>query len=216
MKKETKKLIRKIAFFLPLVLIFGIFALNSYIEIRTAPYIYDDIENIPENEVGLLLGTSKYSLYGGENLFYRNRIEAAVKLYENSKIRYIIVSGDNSSEEYNEPVNMKNDLLEKGVAEENIILDYAGFRTLDSVVRSKEVFGQEEITVISQKFHNERAIFIAMSRDIDAIAYNAKSVGFKYGLKTQIREYFARVKMLLDIVVNKQPKFLGEKMLIIK
>jgi len=216
MKKETKKLIRKIAFFLPLVLIFGIFALNSYIEIRTAPYIYDDIENIPENEVGLLLGTSKYSLYGGENLFYRNRIEAAVKLYENSKIRYIIVSGDNSSEEYNEPVNMKNDLLEKGVAEENIILDYAGFRTLDSVVRSKEVFGQEEITVISQKFHNERAIFIAMSRGIDATAYNAKSVGFKYGLKTQIREYFARVKMLLDIVVNKQPKFLGEKMLIIK
>jgi len=216
MKKETKKLIRKIAFFLPLVLIFGIFALNSYIEIRTAPYIYDDIENIPENEVGLLLGTSKYSLYGGENLFYRNRIEAAVKLYENSKIRYIIVSGDNSSEEYNEPVNMKNDLLEKGVAEENIILDYAGFRTLDSVVRSKEVFGQEEITVISQKFHNERAIFIAMSRGIDATAYNAKSVGFKYGLKTQIREYFARVKMLLDIVVNKQPKFLGEKILIIK
>jgi len=216
MKKETKKLIRKIAFFLPLVLIFGIFALNSYIEIRTAPYIYDDIENIPENEVGLLLGTSKYSLYGGENLFYRNRIEAAVKLYENGKIHYIIVSGDNSSEKYNEPVNMKNDLLEKGVAEENIILDYAGFRTLDSVVRSKEVFGQEEITVISQKFHNERAIFIAMSRGIDATAYNAKSVGFKYGLKTQIREYFARVKMLLDIVVNKQPKFLGEKILIIK
>src|SRR6056297_1189235 len=216
MKKKTKKIIRKIALFLPLVFILGIFALNSYIEISTEPYIYDNLENIPKNEVGLLLGTSKYSIYGGENLFYRNRIEAAVELYENDKIDYIIVSGDNSSEEYNEPANMKNDLLKKGVSEENIFLDYAGFRTLDSVVRSKEVFGQEKITVISQKFHNERAVFIAMSRDIDAIAYNAKSVSFKYGLKTQIREYFARVKMLLDIVVNKQPKFLGEKMLIIK
>ncbi len=216
MKKETKKLIKKIIFLSPLVMILSILILNFYIEFRTQPYLYDDVDNIPQNEVGLLLGTSKYSPYGGENLFYKYRIEATVELYENDKINYIIVSGDNSTKEYNEPVNMMNDLIEKGVKKEDIFLDFAGFRTLDSVVRSKEVFNEDKITIISQKFHNERAIFIANSRNIEAIGYNAKDVSFKYGFKTQLREYLARVKMIIDIAVNKQPKFLGEKILIIK
>jgi len=186
------------------------------VEFRTKNYIYDDVNNIPQNEVGLLLGTSKYLPYGGENLFYKYRIEAAVELYKNNKINYIIVSGDNSTKEYNEPVNMMDDLIKEGVKKEDIFLDFAGFRTLDSVVRSKEVFDEDKITIISQEFHNERAIFIAMSRNIEAIGYNAKDVSFKYGFKTYIREYLARVKMVIDILINKQPKYLGEKILIIK
>jgi SanA protein len=172
------------------------------------------VNDIPKNEVGLLLGTSKTLSSGVENLYYKYRIEAAVELYKNEKINYIIVSGDNSTKEYNEPINMQKDLIKKGVNSEDIFLDYAGFRTLDSVVRSKEIFRQEKITIISQRFHNERAVFIAMSRDIQAIGFNARDVSLKYGFKTRVREYFARVKMILDIILNKQPRFLGEEIII--
>lgn len=216
MKLETKKLIKKSILLSPLVIIILVLIMNFYVEQKTKDYIYDDVNNIPKNEVGLLLGTSKYLTSGIENLYYTYRIQAAVELYENKKIDIIIVSGDNSTKEYNEPAMMMNDLVEKGVKKEDIVLDYAGFRTLDSVVRSKEIFEQNKITIISQKFHNERAIFIAMIKDIDAIGYNAKDVNIRYGFKTQVREYLARVKMFFDIAVNKQPKFLGEKILIIK
>lgn len=216
MKLETKKLIKKSILLSPLVIIILILLINFYVEQKTKDYIYDDVDNIPKNEVGLLLGTSKYLTSGIENLYYTYRIQAAVELYENEKIDIIIVSGDNSTKDYNEPVMMMNDLVEKGVKEEDIVLDYAGFRTLDSVVRSKEIFEQNKITIISQRFHNERAIFIAKTKDINAIGYNAKDVNIRYGFKTQIREYLARVKMFFDIAVNKQPKYLGEKILIIK
>jgi len=211
MKFLTIKKLSKYFIYLFISIVIFIFTLNYFIEIRTESYLYDSVNNIPENEVGLLLGTSKNLSSGAENLYYKYRIEAAVELYENGKIHYIIVSGDNSTKEYNEPVNMQKDLIKKGVNPEDIFLDYAGFRTLDSVVRSKEIFGQEKITIISQRFHNERAVFIAMSRDIEAIGYNAEDVSLKYGFKTRVREYFARVKMILDIVLNKQPRFLGEK-----
>lgn len=216
MKLETKKLIKKSILLSPLVIIILVLIMNFYVEQKTKDYIYDDVNNIPKNEVGLLLGTSKYLTSGIENLYYTYRIQAAVELYENKKIDIIIVSGDNSTKEYNEPAMMMNDLVEKGVKKEDIVLDYAGFRTLDSVVRSKEIFEQNKITIISQKFHNERAIFIAKIKDINAIGYNAKDVNIRYGFKTQVREYLARVKMFFDIAVNKQPKFLGEKILIIK
>ena len=106
---------------------------------------------------------------------------------------------------------MRNDLVEMGVDKDDIYLDYAGFRTLDSVVRSKEIFGQESITVISQAFHNKRAIFIADNKGVAAVGYNAKDVNFRTGFKTNVRELFARVKMVVDLVVDIQPRFLGER-----
>ncbi len=216
MKFLTKNKLIKIFVYLPILIIIFIFVLNYYIETRVDSYLYDSIQEIPSNEVGLLLGTSKYLSSGIENLYYKYRIEAALELYNNKKIKYIIVSGDNSTKEYNEPFNMQKDLIEKGVNSEDIFLDYAGFRTLDSVIRSKEIFGQKNITIISQKFHNERAIFIAKSKDIQAVGFNAKDVSLKYGLKTRLREYLARVKMVMDIALNKQPKFLGEKIIILE
>jgi len=216
MKFLTKNKLIKIFVYLPILIIIFIFVLNYYIETRVDSYLYDSIQEIPSNEVGLLLGTSKYLSSGIENLYYKYRIEAALELYNNKKINYIIVSGDNSTKEYNEPFNMQKDLIEKGVNSEDIFLDYAGFRTLDSVIRSKEIFGQKNITIISQKFHNERAIFIAKSKDIQAVGFNAKDVSLKYGLKTRLREYLARVKMVMDIALNKQPKFLGEKIIILE
>ncbi len=111
---------------------------------------------------------------------------------------------------------MKNDLIAKGVPEDRIFEDFAGFRTLDSVVRAKEIFGQDDITIISQKWHNERAIYLAEANDINAIGFNAKGVKitYRFGLKTRIREYFARVKVFIDLIIGKEPKFLGKKIII--
>jgi SanA protein len=174
--------------------------------------LYSDIEKVPYNRVGLLLGTSKYSVGGTINQYYQFRIDAAVALFRAGKIDYIIVSGDNRHESYNEPREMRRNLLEAGVPEDRIILDFAGFRTLDSVIRSKEVFGQQSITIISQAFHIERAIYIAVRNDIDAIGFAAKDVSNVWVYSNFIREYLARVKLMLDIYVfDTQPKFLGEK-----
>ena len=173
--------------------------------------VYNSIEKIPSNNVGLVLGTSKYLKSGYINAYYTYRIDATVKLYKANKISFVLVSGDNGNSEYDEPTTMKEDLIEQGIPANKIFLDYAGFRTFDSVIRADKVFGQSKITVISQKFHIERAIFIANRNNIEAIGFVASNVSVNYGFKTMIREKFARVKLMLDIILNKQPKFLGTK-----
>ena len=173
---------------------------------------YDSAEEIPYNHTGLVLGTSKKAKGGGENLFFKYRMEAAVELYKAGKINFIIVSGDNSEFYYNETRDMKKSLVKMGIPEDCIVEDFAGFSTLDSVIRAKEVFGQDSVTVISQEFHNQRAIFIGKNHDIYALGFNAKKVPAKYSTFTHTREYFARVKALLDIyVLRRMPKFYKEK-----
>lgn len=190
----------------------------------TAPFLADvlvaqktknthffDLKDLPNKKVGLVLGTSKYLSNGNINLYYKYRIDATVELFNAGKIQYILVSGDNRKEHYNEPETMKADLIAAGIPEDKIVLDYAGFRTLDSMLRCKEVFGETDIIVISQKFHNERAIYIAQANGMNVLGYNAKDVNKKAGIKVAIREKFARVKMLLDLTFNKQAKFYGPK-----
>ncbi len=190
------------------------FISNYYVNKSTQSRIFTSVTDIPKNKVGLLLGTGKYLENGNINLYYKYRIDAALKLFLAGKIDFILISGDNSKKEYDEPSMMKNDLIEKGVPVEKIYLDYAGFRTLDSVVRSKFIFGQNKITFISQKFHNQRAVFIANYFGIEAVAFNAKDVNSKYGFKTRLREVFARAKAVVDIVFNIEPKFYGDKIII--
>lgn len=187
---------------------------NRTIKKHTSAQIYSEVITIPQNNVGLLLGTSPKLKNGNNNLYFDYRILAAVELYKAGKIKYILISGDNRREDYNEPEEMKKALMQKGIPEKSIYLDYAGFRTLDSVVRAKEVFGQNRLTIISQRFHNERAIYLAEKNGINAIGYNAKDVNAYSGLKTNIRELFARVKMFIDLATDKQPHFLGEKIII--
>ncbi|MBV7270452.1 SanA/YdcF family protein [Winogradskyella luteola] len=187
----------------------GVFMTYHWISFRTNGFVYDDISAIPKNKVGLLLGTGKYAASGNINLFYKYIVDAAVKLYKGGKIEYILVSGDNSRKDYDEPSDFKKDLIAKGIPEHKIFLDYAGFRTLDSVVRAKKVFGQTSVTFISQKFHNQRAIYIAHHYNIKAIGFNARDV-----YKSHLREYLARSKASLDLVFNVKPKFLGEKIII--
>ena len=187
----------------------GVFMTYHWVSFKTKDSIYNDVDSIPKNKVGLVLGTGKYVASGNINLFYKYRIDAAVELYKAGKIEYILVSGDNSRKDYDEPSDFKNDLIARGIPEHKIFLDYAGFRTLDSVIRAKEIFGQTSITFISQEFHNQRAIYIADHFDIDAVGFNAKDV-----YKSHYREYLARSKASLDLVFNVQPKFLGEKIVI--
>ena len=193
----------------------GIFGADRLVEKSASDKVFNSTNKIPHNKVGLFLGTGKILSNGRINLYYKYRIEAAVKLFKAGKIDFILVSGDNSTKDYDEPSTIKEDLIKKGIPSSKIYLDYAGFRTLDSVVRCKEIFGQNSITIISQQFHNERAIYIAKRKDIDAVGFNAKDVNVHYGFKTRLRERFARVKMVIDLIFGKKPKFLGEKIEIV-
>jgi len=187
---------------------------DQLIRYRTKQKLYNTIEEIPHNKVGLLLGTSKYATTGQVNLYYQYRIDAAVSLYNQQKIDYILISGDNGLIEYNEPRTIRNDLIKAGIPSDCIVLDYAGFRTWDSIIRAKKVFGETKFTVISQQFQNERAIFIGARNQMDLIGFNAKDVSKSYGAKTLFREKFARVNLIFDIIINKQPKYLGNTIVI--
>jgi len=183
---------------------------NRSINVNAEGLTYYSVKAIPYNKVGLVLGTSKYLTSGGINPYFLYRIEAAVNLYNSGKVEVLLVSGDNAHRSYNEPIQFQKELVKLGVPESCIVLDYAGFSTLDSVIRANEVFGQESFTIISQQFHNERAIFIAKHHHLKTIGFNARDVGGSNGLKVQLREYLARSKAVLDIFFGRQPKFLGE------
>ncbi|MBR9861557.1 vancomycin high temperature exclusion protein [bacterium] len=198
-------------FFSGILIFLGTVMVFRVVRVKSQPFLYEDPNRVPEHKVGLVLGTSKYAMSGNVNLYYKYRIDAVVELYNAGKIKYVLISGDNGTPEYNEPQTIKEDLIRRGIPAEKIFLDYAGFRTLDSVVRAWKIFGQNSFIVISQRFHNERAIYIARSYGIRAIGFNAQGVGRNYGFKTKIRERLARDKMVLDLLFNKQPKFLGEK-----
>jgi SanA protein len=189
---------------------------HFWVTFQTQNRLYSDIDAIPAKKVALLLGTVRRLRHGRINRYFKYRIDAAVQLYKAGKIKHIIASGDNRSRFYNEPLEMKKSLMEHGIPKQAITLDYAGFRTLDSVVRCKKVFLQDDIIIVSQAFHNQRAIFIGDFYDIQAIGFNAKDVPFMVDQKTPIREYLARFKAFLDLYFLKtQPKFLGEKVEIV-
>lgn len=181
------------------------------ISMMTSFLVYRDVDTIPEREVGLLLGTTPGS-NGQVNLFFSTRIEATKELYEKEKIHHILVSGDNSTVAYNEPETMRKALIKAGIPEIDITLDYAGFRTLDSVVRASEIFSLTgSFTIISQPFHVERALFLARANDIDAIGFGAANVSLKIGAIPYIREIGARWIAVYDAIFGTDPKVLGEK-----
>lgn len=195
--------------FLILVASIAVHYCNLRVEKAAKDRLYSDFKQMPYRKVGLVLGTAKYLQGGLVNPYYRYRIDAAIQLDRQGRVKYLIVSGDNSRQDYNEPGQMRLDLMAAGVDSSRIYLDYAGFRTFDSMVRLKEVFSQESVTVISQRFHNERALFIASREGIDAIGFNAEDVSSDISYKVQIREKLARIKLFLDYAFGKQPKFLG-------
>jgi len=215
MNKQRKKLLR-ISIVLLIVLsvtLIGIsIVVSRYMILKASSgKTYSDVQALPTNEVGLVLGCSRILPDGRENLFFKYRISAAFEAFNNGKIEYVIVSGDNHIKSYDEPSEMKAALVKMGIPDKNIYCDYAGFRTLDSIVRAKEVFKVSKITVISQEFHNQRAIFIGQKRGLDVIGFNAKDVNSRSAIKTRCREHLARVKAVIDVmIIKRNPKFLGD------
>lgn len=203
MVKRAVKVSIAIGFFsLTVLLLCNFWVVNS-----TRHQVYFNIDQLPANDIGLVLGTSKFVQSGKENLFFRYRMEATARLWKKGKIKYIILSGNNDSEYYNEPSDMRKALLKLGVPDAVMTLDYAGYRTFDSVVRCKEVFNQDRITIISQNFHNARALYIGNHEGIAAVAFAAQDVPDGYSLRTLIREYLARPLAILDVyIVHPQPE----------
>ncbi|EOD79190.1 SanA protein [Grimontia indica] len=189
----------------------AIAAMDFWVTFQAKDRIYNSVDNTPNRHIGLVLGTSKY-IGRTLNPYYTYRIEAAQELYLSKKVEVMLLSGDNAHRSYNEPWTMKRDMLKAGIPDDRIFLDYAGFRTLDSIIRAKKVFDADEFTLVTQAFHCERALFIADYYDIDAICLAVPSPGGTAGMKIRARETLARVKAVLDIyVLNEQPKFLGPK-----
>ena len=175
--------------------------------------LFSNVADLPTTKVGLVFGTTD-RVNGRENLYYRYRIDAAVRVWKSGKLDTLIVSGDNYSSPlyYNEPEKMKQDLMERGIPGDRIVCDRKGLRTLDSVVRAKEIYGTNSILLISQRFQNERAIYLAKANGIEAFGFNAQDVETQAGLKTKIREVGARVKMWLDVnFLNTRPIHGGKK-----
>lgn len=209
-KKLLNRIILSLCAFLLMIIAFTIYA-NMIVENATKGRIYTDVEAIPYNKVALLLGTNPLNRYGRPNSYFTNRINTAADLYKSGKVDFIIASGDNHTKQYDEPTSMRDSLIAHGVPKDRIILDFAGFRTLDSVVRAKEVFGCDSITIISQSDHNARALYLSEANGIDAVAISAPlKAGRWVRTRLAFREWLARDKMMLDIWTGKRPHFLGD------
>lgn len=211
-KKKKRILIRRLLLVFACVVLLCSLALltaNCRVEHFAAGRVYSDVEDIPAREYGLVPGTSRLVHGKYLNTYFFNRVNAAVELYRAGKIRKIIVSGDNSRTDYNETGDMARELVAQGVAPEDVLSDFAGFRTLDSVVRARNLFGATEITVISQGFHCGRAIYLAAQNGIDAVGFEADEIAPQsVRLRLAVREAFARVLAVLDAeILNTKPHF---------
>ncbi|PBI79806.1 MULTISPECIES: outer membrane permeability protein SanA [Rahnella] len=182
--------------------------LDQWISIRTQPYIYDEVQTLPHRQVGVVLGTAKYYRTGVINQYYLYRIQGAINAYNSGKVKYLLLSGDNAQQSYNEPSTMRRDLIAAGIPASDIVLDYAGFRTLDSIVRTRKVFDTNDFIIITQRFHCERALFIALHMGIQAQCFAVPSP--KNMLSVRSREIFARLGALTDLyLLKREPRFLG-------
>lgn len=195
------------------VILLGLFflaAIDLYVGSFSRGRLYRAVGEIPHRRAALVLGCSKYT-QGRLNLYYQRRINAAAELWQAGKIDAIVVSGDNSRKDYDEPSTMKADLIEKGVPADYITIDYAGFRTLDSVIRAEQVFGLKDYMVVSQPFHCRRAIYLARQQGQSVIGYCAADVAGSSGMKIRLREVLARAKAVVDILISQPPKYLGKQ-----
>lgn len=184
----------------------------SRIESRAEPYVRTSPDSLPTSPVALVLGCSEKLPDGRRNLFFIRRMAAAAQLYRAGKAQYLLLSGDNSRPDYDEPSAMKAALMALGVPESRLVLDYAGFRTLDSVVRAKEVFGAKQLLVVSQRFHVLRAVYLARAHGLDAYGFEAEEVRGVGGAWPKLREVASRVFAVLDVkVFHTEPRFTGPR-----
>lgn len=186
-----------------------IFAAHWWIQRAAARYVIGQVDALPSDRVGLVLGTSAYTRGRHRNPHFDNRIAAAATLFRRGLVRQLLLSGNGTPGD-DEPSKMERALAAKGVPPGSMTRDDAGFRTLDSVVRAKEIFGLEQVTIVTDRFHCYRAVFLARHFGLDAVAFPSEDVSLRYSVKSRLREWLADVKACLDVyVLGTKPKFLG-------
>lgn len=174
--------------------------------------LYIRVQDVPRRDTALVLGSNRVIGNGTPNPYFIGRMEAAAALYHAGKVRRLLVSGDNSRRDYDEPTMMKEALIARGVPASAIVCDYAGFRTLDSVVRAREVFGLDACTIVTQRYHNTRALEIARANNIDAVGFCAGDAGLRFSVRSELREVASRTMAVLDLYVwHRQPRFPGPR-----
>lgn len=186
----------------------GLLVIDAMTSYMVRDKIYTDIDRLPHREYALVLGTAKFYSRDVINQYYKYRLEAAYQLIEKGKVDKLLLSGDNKTPYYNEPKTMTNDLLKMGVNATKIRQDYAGYTTFDSTIRAKQVYQLPHFTIVSQKFHCERALFIAKFRNIDAICYAATYPEGAY--QVRVREILARSAMVFSLLIGKEPESLED------
>lgn len=185
---------------------------DAWVDHSASARCFESISEVPRSPVALVLGCSEFLPDGRRNLYFTRRVEAAARLFRAGRVGALIVSGDNHAADYDEPTALKDALVRLGVPVSAVYCDFAGFRTLDSVVRAEAVFGQREFTVVSQRFHCERAVFLARARGLEAHGFAADPVGGTAGARTRLRESLARAAAVLDAyVLGTEPRFLGPR-----
>lgn len=194
------------------LLVFGFVFLTNWLVLNSSGgRIYEDVNQVPERPVAIVLGTSP-RIHGRLNLYFESRMRAATDLYRAGKVRKILVSGDNGSRGYDEPNAMRKALISRGVPAEDIVMDYAGFRTLDTMARARKVFGLQRVAVVTDDFHLPRALYLAQAYDLDAVGYPTASLPMEVSPRTHIREIGARTLVWMDVhLLNRQPKYLGHR-----
>lgn len=195
---------------LGLVLAALLFGADAWVRTLGGAHSHARLQDVPKARVAVVLGCSERLANGRFNRFFRHRMEAAAELYRQGRVQALIVSGDNSRKDYDEPGAMREALVSAGVPRDRIWCDYAGLRTLDSVLRAQRIFGQEEFIVVSQRFHNERAVFLGRRLGLKVHGFNAADVPVAAAPTTYLREILARVKAVLDVtVLGTQPRHGG-------
>ena len=205
MKRRRQILYFSIAILVILAIIVAL--CNISVDRNAEGRTFSDINDVPTMQTALLLGTNPKTRDGKRpSSFYLARINATAELYKHGKFRQLIISGDRR-EGYDEPQTMRHDLIERGVPDSIIMMDGQGYRTLLSLRNSKQYFGIHDMIIISQKWHNERSIFLADKMNIKAVGYNADDVHHPRAIWTHIRELLARVKLFIDLYVTHREDF---------
>ena len=185
------------------------YAIHQTVRKTGSDRIYFDPDLVPAREVAVVLGTSP-NIGSGSNPFFESRMDACAELWRRGKVRHFIVSGDNGRKGYDEPTAMRDALVSRAVPPAAITLDYAGFRTLDTMARATAVFGQRKVTIITDDFHLPRSLFLADAHGLDAIGFGGKPVPLQWSKKTRIREIASRIAAWLDVyALHTKPKFFG-------
>jgi SanA protein len=186
-------------------------ASDWWIEQSASPYATDHIDSVPPADVALVLGTSPRVVGQRPNLYFEYRLDAAAELQKAGKVKYLLVSGDNRHRDYDEPTAMRDGLIARGVPAEAIYRDFAGVRTLDSVLRARDIFAQSRYVVVSQAFHNHRAIWLARQNGIEAYGFDARDVPFEAAPQVRLRQYLSAARAIYDVLAGSTPNHGGPR-----